>query len=164
MSKTEPKTTDQQTKEEYITECVTGGKTKEECETAWNEAHQAGDYATLIRKYELLKAKDDENVAYLAQATRIIKHYQEKDEAEAVGNKHRVAVELERDSHGNLKYAELMKESPESLDTMKRAIDAAKPKDFLSVSAQLDAAEKRKEPMLSVGEWDPVAKKWKGGS
>jgi hypothetical protein len=157
------KTADQQTKEDYIKECVAGGKSQQECEDAWNEAHQTGDYASLIRRHEILKKRYDENIMYLKQATKIIKHFQEEKAARDLAEKHELAVQLEAKSKGGLKYKDLMNESSESLEKMRLAIDSSTPKNFTSVSALLAESDARKQPQLTVGEWDPVAKKYKGG-
>lgn len=156
--------TDQGTKEEYINQCMAGGKTKEECEAAWSESHEpSGDYASLIRKHELLKKRYDENILYLKQATKIIKHYQENDAARDLAEKHDIAVKLEAKSKGGLKYRDLMNESTESLEKMRMAIDAATPKDFVNVSALLAESDAKRKPMLTTGQWDPEKKKWIGG-
>ena len=157
------KTADQQTKTEYITECVAGGKTKEECEAAWNEAHQAGDYATLVRQNEMLKVKLDQTMKMLREATEIIKAVNAERDAVTEARKYELAVEIERDSEGKMKHGDLMKETLKDLSIMKKAIDSARPKDFVSVSTLLDESDRKKKPQLSVGEWDPIAKKYKGG-
>ena len=155
------KTADQQTKEEYIKQCVAGGKTHEECEAAWSEAHETGDYASLIRKHEILKKRYDENLQYLQQATKIIKHFQEKEAAQDLGEKHTMAVELEAKSKGGLKYKDLMNKSTTSLEDMRLAIDAATPKDFVSVSALLTKSDQKKKSGLTVGDWDDDKKEWR---
>lgn len=166
QTQTQTQITDQETKEEYMAQCKASGKTEAECETAWNEAHQppTADYASLFRAHELLKRRYDENLLYLGQATKIIKRFQSEKEGRDLAEKHSVAVELEAKTEGRLTYQELMKETPRDLDTMRKAIDRATPKDFTSVSALLAESDARKRPQLSVGEWDPVAKKWKGGN
>ena len=157
------KTADQQTKTEYITECVAGGKTKEECEAAWNEAHQAGDYATVFRELHMERAKNRQLTKMLREATDIIKAVNAEKDAVSDARKYELAVEIERATDGRKKHGDLMKESLNDLTIMHDAIDSAKPKDFVSVSMLLDESERKKKPHLSVGEWDPIAKKYKGG-
>lgn len=156
-------TADQQTKEEYITECVAGGKTREECEAAWNEAHQATDYATIRRSLEMERAKNRQLTKMLREATDIIKAVNLERDAVTDARKYELAVEIERDTQGREKHGDLMNESLRDLTIMKKAIDTAKPKDFVSVSALLAESDARKKPQLTVGEWDPIAKKYKGG-
>jgi len=156
-------TADQQTKEEYITECVAGGKTREECEAAWNEAHQATDTATLKRELEMTKVKLRQTTGMLRDATKIIKAVNAERDAVTDARKYEIALEIEKDTDGREKHTDLMNESLKDLSIMKRAIDRAKPKDFVSMAALLEESEKRKEPQLTVGEYDPIAKKWKRG-
>lgn len=164
QTQTQQQITDQETKEEYMAQCVASGKTEVECEAAWKESHPpAADFASLARKYAILKERYDENLLYLGQATKIIKHFQAEKDARDLAEKHGVAVEIEAKTAGRLKYKELMTESPRDLDTMRRAIDKATPKNFTNVSAILAASDARKKPKGTVGEWDPIAKKWKGG-
>lgn len=154
-------------KEDYITQCVNSGKSKEECENAWNEAHKdsdkAKDYATVIRENEMLKVKLDQTTKMLREATEIIKAVNAERDAVTEARKYEVAVEIERDSDGKLKHGDLMTESLKDLTIMKKAIDSARPKDFVSVATLLDESDKKRKPQLSVGEWDPVAKKYRGG-
>jgi len=157
-------TADQQTKEEYITECVAGGKTREECAAAWNEAHQSADYQTIKRENEMLKVKLGQTTQMLREATDIIKAVNADRDAVTDARKYELAVEIERDTDGREKQTDLMKESLRDLAIMKKAIDRAKPKDFVSVSALLNESKRKKEPQLTVGAWDPIAKKWKDGN
>jgi hypothetical protein len=155
---------DQQTKEEWITQCVAGGKTREECEAAWNEAHQpTGDYATIYRENQMMKVENRQLKKMLREATDIIKAVNSERDAVTDARKYELAIELERDSNGRFRHSDLMKESLEKLAIMKKAVDVARPKDFVSVSAMLEESKRKKEPQLTVGEWDPVNKKYKGG-
>lgn len=154
------KTTDQQSKEDYIKECMAGGKTREECEAAWNEAHAAGDYATLVRENEMLKVKLNQTMKMLREATDIIKAVNSERDAVTEARKYELAVEIERDSLGRMKHSDLMKENLKELTIMKRAIDMARPKDFVSTSALLDESARKKKPQLTVGSYDPIKKKW----
>lgn len=156
--------TDQQTKEEYIKECVAGGKTHEECEAAWNEAHQTGDRATLVRQNEMLKVKLQQTTKMLREATDIIKAVNSERDAVTEARKYEIAVEIERDSDGRLKHANLMRESLKDLFIMKKAIDSARPRDFTNVAALLDESARKKKPKLTVGEWDPDKKQYRGGT
>jgi len=160
-----PPTTDQQTKEEYITECMTGGKTREECEAAWNESHQpSADYATLLRRNEMMKVKLDQTMKMLREATKIIKAVNAERDAVTEARKYEIAVEIERDSEGKLKHTNLMSETLKDLSIMKKAIDVARPKDFTSVSSLLEESARRKKPKLTVGQWNPDTKQYEGGT
>ncbi len=159
------KTSDQQTKEDWIKQCLAGGKTREECEKAWNEAHSSADYATLVRENEMLKVKLDQTLKMLREATDIIKAVNAEKDAVTEARKYELAVEIERDSDGRLRHEDLMKESLRDLTIMKKAIDSARPKDFYSVSTVFlnEDAERKKQPQLTVGEYDPETKKFRGG-
>jgi len=157
-------------KEEYIAQCMTGGKTREECEQAWNEAHKddkkddkAKDWTQLVRELEMERVKNTQLTKMLKEATDIIKAVNAERDAVTEARKYEIAVEIERDSEGRMKHGDLMKESLENLSIMKKAIDTAKPRDFVSVSSLLEESEKKKEPKLTVGEWDPISKTYKGG-
>ena len=158
------KSTDQQTKAEYIKECVAGGKSHAECESAWNEAHQAGDYGSLVRDNEMLKVKLKQTTRMLKEATDIIKAVNQERDAVIDARKYEIAVELERDSDGRLKHGDLMTESLENLAIMKKAIDTARPKDFVSVSTLLSESDQKKKPKLTVGQWNPDTKQYEGGT
>jgi len=158
-------------KEEYIAQCITTDKTREECEQMWNEAHKgdegdkdkAKDYPTLVRELEMERVKTAQLTKMLKEATDIIKAVNAERDAVTEARKYEIAVEIERDSDGRMKHGDLMKESLENLSIMKKAIDSARPKDFVSTVALLEESEAKKKPQLTVGEWDSVSKKYKGG-
>jgi hypothetical protein len=157
------KSTDQETKAEYMKNCMGGGKSREECEAAWNEGHNASDYGTLVHENAMNRVKIEQLTKMLKEATDIIKAVNAERDAVTDARKYELAVEIERDSLGRLKHTDLMKENLKELTIMKRAIDMARPKDFVSTSALLEEQARNKEPMLSVGEYDASTKKWKGG-
>lgn len=154
---------DQQSKEDYMKECMAGGKTREECEEAWGEGHQGGDYATLVRTNAMQRVKIDQLTKMLREATDIIKAVNQERDAVTEARKYELAVEIERDSLGRMKHSNLMKESLKDLTIMKKAIDIARPKDFVSTSQLLEESDRKKKPQLTVGEYDPETKKYKGG-
>lgn len=156
--------TDQQTKEEYIKECVAGGKTEAECEAAWAEAHQTGDYATVYKDLQLTRAENKQLKKMLREATDIINAFSKEKDSVDSARKFELAVEIERETDGREKHSDLMKESLRDLLIMRQAIDKVKPKDFLSVSALIAKSDARKKPQLTVGQWNPITKKYEGGT
>ena len=96
--------------------------------------------------------------------TKIIERFQDEKRARDMAEKHVLAVDIERLTKGRMRYKELMEEPIDDLEKMRRAIDSATPKDFVSVSRLLKEADARRKPELTVGEWDPDAKKYKGGT
>lgn len=159
------KTTDQDTKEEYIKQCMAGGKTREECEKAWSESHEtAGDYDTLVRENQMLKVKNTQLTKALRESVAIIQAVNTERDAITDARKYELALEIEQDSKGQVKRGDLMKESLKDLSIMKKAMDLARPKDFVSVQQLLAKDQARKTPMLTVGQWDADKKKWIGGT
>jgi hypothetical protein len=170
LSKPESKTTDQQTKEEYVAECVAGGKTKEECETAWNEAHKtdsddpkAKSHAQLVAENEMLTVKLGHANKLLVEAARLFKEQEDDRDSKLEAQKYDISTQIERSTKGKLKTKDLMRENFEVLAKMRTAIDSIEDSSFVNISALLDESEKKRKPQLSVGEWDPIAKKYRGG-
>lgn len=155
---------DQQSKEDYMKECVAGGKSRAECEAAWNEAHQGGDYGTLVRRAAMQEVKIEQLRKMLKETTDIIKAVNAERDAVTEARKYELAIELERDSDGKFKHGDLMKESLKDLTIMKKAVDVARPRDFVSVSSMLDEQERKKQPKLTVGQWNPDTKRYEGGN
>lgn len=156
-------TGDQQSKEDYMKQCVAGGKTLEECEKAWTESHASADYGTLIRENAMQKVKIDQLQNALREATNIIKAVNIERDAITDARKYELACEIEKDTEGRVKHGDLMKETLNNLSIMKKAIDVARPKDFVSVQQLLAKDAKKKTPLLTVGQWDADKKQWVGG-
>ena len=157
-------------KEEFVAQCVATGKTEAECAKIWDESHSATehldkkDFRGLVRENEMQKVKIGQLEAALREATDIIKKVNTERDAVTDARKYELSLELEKDTEGRLKHSELMKESLEELTIMKKAIDVARPKSFVSLSQQIAADKKKKmEPTLTVGEWDPDTKQYRGG-
>lgn len=158
-------------KEEYIAQCMTSGKTREECEQAWNEAHKAPegdkakDYSTLVRETAMQKVKIEQLSDQLREATKLIKNMDAEHRAQDDADKFRLACQIETDTKGEKKRGDLMKESKRDLSIMKETIDVMnKAKGFVSVSMLLDESDKKKKPQLTVGQWNPDTKQYEGGN
>jgi len=159
------------TKEAYIAQCMTTGKSKEECEQAWLQQDQKGDkpapmaqdYATLFKEHEMTKVKLQQTTDMLREATKIIERINEEKDAREIAEKFNLATQLERLSEGRLKHADLMKESMEQLSTRMATADQIKPTNSVSVAMLMAESEEKRKPQLSVGQWDPIKKQWIGG-
>jgi len=157
-------------KEEWIASCVAGGKTREECGNIWDESHSGNpklgdqvDFGELVRETEMQKVKISQLENALREATDIIKKVNAERTAVTDARKYELALELEKDSEGRFKHGDLMKSSLEELSIMKKAIDVARPKTLVSLSQQIAQDSKKKQPTLSVGEWNPDTKQFEGG-
>lgn len=156
-------------KEEYIAQCMTSGKTREECEQLWNESHRTpqeetpGTDVALTRMNAMQAVKISQLEAALREATGIIKAVNLERDAVMEARKYELALELEKESDGRLRHNELMKEELKDLTLMKKTIDTAHPKNLVSVSNLIAADNKRKKPTLSVGEYDTATGTYKGG-
>jgi len=156
-------------KEEFVAQCVAGGKERAECEKIWDESHQPAtpldkkDFGDLVSQIEMQKVKIGQLEAALREATDIIKKVNTERDAVTDARKYEISLELEKDSEGRLKHRELMKESLENLSIIKKTIDLARPKTFVSLSQKIAEDQKQQKPSLSVGEWNPETKKYEGG-
>jgi uncharacterized iron-regulated protein len=155
-------------KEEFIAQCIATGNTQEACQKMWDEGHgqknlDKQDYGELVRSVEMQKVKISQLEAALRESTDIIKRVNTERDAVTDARKYEIALELEKDTEGRMKHGDLMKESLEELTIMKKAIDTARPKNFVSLSQAISRDEQKKKPMLTVGSWDPDTKKWKEG-
>lgn len=155
-------------KEEFIAQCVAGGKTRADCEKIWDEGHgektlDTKDYATLFRENEMLKIKLAQRDDALREATAIIQRINVEKDAVMDARKYELALEIEKATNGTLRHAKLMEENLDSLMQIKKGVDANRPQDFVSISQLIAKDEKKQKPMLTVGEWDPDTKKYKGG-
>jgi len=155
-------------KEEFIAQCVASGKTNEDCNQIWDAGHgeknlDRQDYSSLVSNIEMKDVKIRQLEAALREATDIIKRVNAERDAVQEARKYELSLELEKDSEGRMKHGDLMKSSLEELAIMKKAIDTARPKDYVSISQLISQDDKKRKPTLTVGQWDPDTKQWKEG-
>ena len=155
-------------KEEFVAQCEAAGKTRADCEQIWDAGHgekhlDKQDYAALVSNIEMKDVKIRQLEAALREATDIIKRVNAERDAVTEARKYELALELEKDSEGRMKHSDLMASSLEELSIMKKAIDTARPKDYVSISKLISDDEKKRKPTLTVGAWDPDTKQWKEG-
>jgi hypothetical protein len=121
------------------------------------------EYASRCKEIEMKDVKINQLEAALRESTDIIRKVNAEREAVTEARKYELALELEKDMEGRMKHGDLMNETLENLSIMKKAVDTARPKDFVSLSQLVANDEVKKKPTLTVGEWDPDTKKYRGG-
>jgi len=121
------------------------------------------DYAAIRKEIEMKDVKINQLEAALRESTDIIRKVNAEREAVTEARKYELALELEKDMEGRMKHGDLMNETLENLSIMKKAVDTARPKDFVSLSQLVANDEQKRKPTLTVGEWDPDTKRFKGG-
>ena len=163
-------TNNEQAKTEFIEACLKDHD-KDTCEKMWNDAKAgtkdskpvqiSADYAELAKGYEMQKVEIDRLKTQLRQAIDIAQRANDKEKARGEAEKERLIMSIMQDS----KYAKeaLTVKSLDELCIIRTAIDHTIEKTFASVAAEIDEARKPKHDNLTVGEWDPEKKQWKGG-
>lgn len=156
------------TQEEYVTQCMTTGKTKEDCEELWRKSQETPstdkDFSELRREVEMQKVEIKQLKDALKEATNIITSVNAERNAVTDARKYELALQLEKDSDGNLKHGDLMLKDLNELTIMKTAIDVARPKNFVSISQMIGRdSQKQKKPQLTVGQYNPDTKQYEGG-
>lgn len=154
--------------EEYIAQCMLTGKSREECKKIWDESHTlpetgepTADHATLLRQNAMKDVKIRQLQNALREATGIIKAVNQERDAVTEARKYELALEIESESDGRVKHGDLMKETLKDLNIMKKAMDMAQPKDFVSVQKLLEKDSAKKTSRLTVGQWDNDKKEWR---
>lgn len=162
----------QQTKEEFMVACLADGTAREVCEARWTAAHEVSpevtpqppppaDTADILRENEMLRAQILTREKQLRQAIDIANRANDERIAKDEADKLMLISSIQMDSH--FTKDELTKKKLGELQTMRLTLDKSIEKTFASVAAEIDAANRKQEPHLTAGAWDPVKKQWVGG-
>jgi len=161
----------EQTREEFMTACKADGTDEAVCAARWKAAHEVtptpsqpaqspGD-AALLKQVEMLKARVAIRDKQLKQAIEIANRANDKRKAEQEAEKQSLILSIQSDS--KFSKDELEAKTLEDLQTMRLTLDRSTEKSFASVAAEIDAANRKVEPYLTAGYYDPASKTWKGG-
>jgi hypothetical protein len=162
---------EEQTREEFMTACMADGTAEEVCAARWKAAHEVsptpsqpkqspGDVA-LLKEVEMLKARVALREKQLKQAIDIANRANDKRKAEQEAEKQSLILSIQSDS--KFSKDELEEKTLEDLQTMRLTLDRSIEKTFANVAAEIDAANRKQEPYLTAGYFDPATKTWKGG-
>lgn len=167
-------TNNEKAKAEFMTTCLKDHD-QETCERMWNDAvaetptgdikytPRSKDYAALARENEDLKINLARKDAHLKQALEMLANTNARAKAEKDALRFKTIEDIYFDSKGAFTKEQLTTKSDEELKGVRDGLNAAKKDDpYASVSADADAQLRRK-PTLTVGEWNPEKKQWKGG-
>jgi hypothetical protein len=160
------------TKEEFMTACKADGTEESVCEARWKAAHEAnpsvppakqspGDVAELLRENEMLKGQIAVREKQLRQAIEIANRANDERKAKDNAEKQRLISSIQMDS--KFSKEELNEKSLADLQTIRITLDKSIEKTFASVAAEIDAASRKRSPHLTAGAWDPVKKQYVGG-
>lgn len=149
------------------TECeAAGGTWDEETKTCKMpekipKAPGASDYASLLRKNEMLEARVALREKQLRQAIGIANRANDERKAKDEAEKQSLIQSIQMD--GKFSKDELEKKNLDELHTIRFTLDRSIEKTFANVAAEIDAAKRKRQPLLTAGSWDPEKKKWVGG-
>lgn len=165
------------TKEEFIATCVADGTERSVCEARWNAAHEISPevppqmkspastgtpaMGDVLRENEMLRAQVRTREKQLRQAIEIANRANDERKAKDEAEKLQLISSIQMDSH--FTKDELAKKNLAELQTMRLTLDKSIEKTFASVAAEIDAANKKRQPFLTAGAWDSTKKKWVGG-
>ena len=117
--------------------------------------------ASLRRENERLKTQLDVREKQLRQAMDIAERANDERKAREEAEKGRLIQSIQMD--GKFTKDELDGKTLDDLNTIRFTLDRSIEKTFANVAAEIDERKRKRQPLLTVGDWDPETKSWKGG-
>lgn len=153
------------TKEEFVAQCMTTGKTREKCEELWMSQETPADDAlnmqakTIEDQAEKIRKLQEA----LGESTGIIRDLQQENTDEAIREAGELVAKMFHDSLGFLNREKLSYLRLSDLRALSRNFKTKNNQDYLDYfKIRSDAKRTGKSTRdLSVGEWNPITKTWK---
>ena len=128
-----------------------------------NQTQQIKTDAELMRENESLRAKIELREKQLKQAIDIANKANAAQKAKEDAEKESLITQIVLDTNNKFTPEELKDKTLSELRLMKTVVDKSLDQTFASIAAYQADAERRKEPLLTVGAWDSKKKDWVGG-
>jgi len=167
-------TNNEKAKTDFLEAC-SKDYTRDTCERMWNDA-KAGtkdanpvydkkvshdeSYSAIVKSNEMKDVRIERLEEQLRQANTLLQRVNDLKKAEDEADKERLVIDIMNSS--NYTKDMLISKSHDELKTIADALIHTE-KGFASIAADAEQTRSAKDRKLTVGEWDPETKTWKGG-